>query len=286
MRFLQKLFSVSLIIVTITNHLIGQNNPNRNGYSSETLKSLSKFDSLYSIKNSNKIEQEVEFKMVGEGAFYSEKFKCYVELEEKATNSELIKIVSDLKETIPIRAYAYMAYAYHCDKNKNREVPLNFNFKVSYINGCIGSTVTFNEFKKIVRIRNAYRPYSVSLNPVEYDVIRMENQIRQEQGITLRDTSFFYEAKFIVGTWEVMDSEIKTFNRLIINDSSIYIDNQSDTISFFPYLFINDTVVMMSPLTKEIHKNKIISFNKHQMVLGGIWDWNRKLIYRKIEEKR
>jgi len=135
------------------------------------------------------INSTVEFRNVGEGMRISDKFVLYGKLVKTASEGELLDVVENKQEPKALRAYAYMAYAYQCDSKKRKEKPLNINFKISTLNGCIGYTdVTFPSFKTYIRKRNAYNPdptYFVR-DAEEERVIKEENKIRKEQGIEPR----------------------------------------------------------------------------------------------------
>ena len=100
----------------------------------------------------------------------------------------LILGVADAGKTeIPtMRGYAYMAYALKCDKDKRKEKPLSYSFKLHTLKGCLGYTMTFDRFKKYCRERNGYDPnpkkHLIDPDPEETQVIKEENKIRKEQG--------------------------------------------------------------------------------------------------------
>ena len=70
----------------------------------------------------------------------------------------LLSILNDKTEIPTIRSYAYMAYALKCDKDKRKEKPLSYSFKLHTLKGCLGYTMTFDRFKKYCRKRNGYDP--------------------------------------------------------------------------------------------------------------------------------
>jgi hypothetical protein len=126
---------------------------------------------------------------LGRGEVSRKKFLLYAELVKNTSESELLSILNNVNELNAIRGYAYMAYAYKCDKEKRKEKNLNYSFKLNTINGCVGYTdVSFSEFKKKIRVRNAYdpNPKRTIPDPIEQKVIQEENKIREEQGVPLR----------------------------------------------------------------------------------------------------
>jgi len=63
----------------------------------------------------------------------SEKFNQYVKLYDTATEAELISILGNVSLGIAVRGYVYMAYAFHCDKEKKKEQPLKWTNKDVFI---------------------------------------------------------------------------------------------------------------------------------------------------------
>jgi|GEM_PF-5538273 hypothetical protein len=152
----------------------------RQSLSPETQNVLIQFDSLKTYR--------VEFQYIGEGSSPSNKFKNYIQLCKTATDTELLQILACPTELAAIRAYAYMAYAYKCAAANKKELTLNYNFKVETINGCVGFTLSFAEFKTYCRKRNAYNPNppKIIIPLQEGQVNKQENKIRQEQTLPKR----------------------------------------------------------------------------------------------------
>jgi hypothetical protein len=171
--------STIIFIFLLTNFIYGQN---RQEYSADTKAILSKLDSLLNR------DMQLEFRTVGDGEKLSEKFKLYAKLVKCATEKELLNALNNSKESVSIRGYAYMAYAYKCDSEKKKEQTLNYKFNLHTLNGCVGNDMTFMEFKKYIRKRNMYNPEPKSfvVETQEKKAIVNENKIRKEQGDTLR----------------------------------------------------------------------------------------------------
>ena len=171
--------STIIFIFLLTNFVYGQT---RQEFSADTKTIFSKLDSLLNL------DAELEFRTVGDGGHLSEKFKLYAKLVKCATEKELLVALNNSKESVSIRGYAYMAYAYKCDQEKKKEQALNYSFKLHTLNGCVGSDMTFIEFKKYIRKRNIYNPEPKMfiVDPKEKKAIENENIIRKEQGEPLR----------------------------------------------------------------------------------------------------
>jgi hypothetical protein len=171
--------STIIFIFLLTNFIYGQN---RQEYSADTKAILSKLDSLLNR------DAQLEFRTVGDGGKLSEKFKLYVKLVKYATDKELLDALNNSKESVSIRGYAYMAYAYKCDSEKKKEQTLNYKFNLHTLNGCIGHDMSFFEFKTYIRKRNIYNPEPKSfvIDSNEKKAILNENKIRKEQGEPLR----------------------------------------------------------------------------------------------------
>jgi hypothetical protein len=134
---------------------------------------------LFLVKDST-----LEFKTIGEGGRLSDKYILYGKLLTIASDDELLSILNDKTEIPTMRGYAYMAYALKCDKDKRKEKPLNYSFKLQTLKGCLGYTMTFEKFKKYCRERNGYdpNPKKYFADPEEKKAIKEENKIRKEQG--------------------------------------------------------------------------------------------------------
>jgi hypothetical protein len=188
--FLLLLFSSSVYCQTINIEKL------RQSYSIETRVILHGLDSLIYLDTVNnylrpnfKENFTLEFRKIGESFKTSQKFLLYAKLVNVATEKELLDILNNQNELTVIRGYAYMAYAYKCDQEKKKEKTLNYNFKLNTLNGCEGfNNISFSEFKKDIRVRNAYAPNPTHtvLDSQEIDVRKKENEIRKEQGIPIR----------------------------------------------------------------------------------------------------
>ncbi|MFY9310660.1 MAG: hypothetical protein WAQ28_16565 [Bacteroidia bacterium] len=113
-----------ILVFLFTSSLFGQSDSvkeGRKGYSDYTCAILSKLDSLYRIDTIKGQEDWVEFRRIGEGGSISKKFLLYAELVKNTSESELLSILNNVNELNAIRGYAYMAYAYKCDKEKRKE---------------------------------------------------------------------------------------------------------------------------------------------------------------------
>jgi hypothetical protein len=160
----------------------GQTSPllsSRQKYNHDTKIILSRFDSLFIAKDST-----LEFRTIGEASKLSNKYILYSKLLLVASEDELLSILNNKTEIPTMRGYAYMAYALKCDKEKRKEKPLSYSFKLHTLKGCLGYTMTFNEFKKYCRERNGYdpNPKKYFVDPEEKKAIKAENKIRKEQG--------------------------------------------------------------------------------------------------------
>ena len=164
----------------LTTLLFGQTSDNlqRQTYSDTTKTLLSQLDSIL------KLNPILEFRTVGDGGRHSDKFIIYTKLVGSTTTENLLSILNDSKEFPSTRGYAYMAYAFKCDSQKKKEKKLNYNFKIHSLNGCLGYTMTFNDFKTYCRKRNCYDPNPKNhfADKEEGQVIKVENKIRKEQG--------------------------------------------------------------------------------------------------------
>lgn len=171
--------STILFIFFLTNFAYGQT---RQEYCPDTKTIFSKLDSLLNL------DAYLEFRTVGDGGQPSEKFKLYAKLVKCATEKEMLDALNNSKESVSLRGYAYMAYAYKCDQEKKKEQILNYNFNLHTLNGCIAHDMTFLEFKKYIRKRNIYNPEPKTFVVVanEKNAIENENTIRNEQGEPLR----------------------------------------------------------------------------------------------------
>lgn len=151
----------------------------RQKYTPDTKTLLSRFDSLFIVKDST-----LEFKTIGDGGKLSDKYILYGELLKVANENELLSILDDKAEIPTMRGYAYMAYALNCEKNKQKEKPFNYSFKLHTVKGCLGYTMTFDRFRKYCRERNGYEPNPKRyfVDPEEKKAIKEENKIRKEQG--------------------------------------------------------------------------------------------------------
>jgi hypothetical protein len=173
-----------IFFIFITTFVHGQTSAlssSRQKYTLDTKTILSRFDSLFFAKDST-----LEFKTIGDGGRLSDKYILYSKLLVTASYDELLSILDDKAEIPTMRGYAYMAYALKCYKDKRKEKPLTYSFKLHTLKGCLGFTMTFGEFKKYCRERNGYNPnpksHLIDPDPEETQVIKEENKIRKEQG--------------------------------------------------------------------------------------------------------
>ena len=178
----QKMTRLIIIFLLFTTFAHGQTNAllsSRQKYTPDTKTILFRFDSLFIAKDST-----LEFKTIGEASKLSNKYILYSKLVLVANEDELLSILNDKTEIPTMRGYAYMAYALKCDKDKRKEKPLKYNFKVHTLNGCLGFTMSFEMFKKYCRERHGYDPNPKKYfpDPEEKKAIKEENKIRKEQG--------------------------------------------------------------------------------------------------------
>ena len=180
---MQKL--VFIVVVFFHAFIFGQTS--RENYSNATNAILLRFDSLLCNSTNKQCEDWVESKYVGEGSSISKKYTLYEEIVKCVSEKELLQLLDDTKESVVVRAYAYMAYALKCDEEKRKEKPLTYSFNIKLLIGCKGGSYSFSEFKHQVRVRNLYNPVSrFVFDKKEKEVIMQENEIRQEQGEPLR----------------------------------------------------------------------------------------------------
>jgi len=121
---------------------------------------LTKLNSLTSLVENNVIE----FRVYGNDSMQSEKFIQYMKLYDTASDVELLSVIEGSNTLSPaVRGYAYMAYAFRCDKEKRKEDPLTkfrLDFFVDVQNGYdIQRDMPFSDFKSFCRIGNKYCPH-------------------------------------------------------------------------------------------------------------------------------
>lgn len=177
---------VFIVFVFLHSFIFGQ--ISKENYSNATKAILLRFDSLLCHDVNKPCDDWAESKRIGEGSSVSMKYALYAELIKCASEKELLQLLDNSKELVVVRAYAYMAYALKCDNEKRKEKALTYQFNIKLKIGCKGSSYSFSEFKQKVRVRNLYNPVSkVVFDKEEKQVIKKENQIRQEQGEPLRE---------------------------------------------------------------------------------------------------
>jgi hypothetical protein len=105
----------------------------------------------------------VEFRVYGNDSMRSEKFIQYVKLYDTASESELVSILGIPSLNVAVRGYVYMAYAFHCDKEKRKEKALKYTDKNVFIhvqNGYeIQRDMLFPYFKSFCRMGDKYNPH-------------------------------------------------------------------------------------------------------------------------------
>ncbi len=174
-----------IILIFVSNSLFGQAYKKyRESFSLETKQVLNRLDSLMCRDTLSKCEGQVESRTIGDGGTISKKYLQYAALVNAATEKELLVILDNSKETAAIRGYALMAYVYKCEKDGKKEKLFNYKFNLNMQVGCLGGTYTFPEFNRKIRVRRLYDPipsYFVR-DAIEQEVIRLENEIRKEQG--------------------------------------------------------------------------------------------------------
>ncbi len=122
---------------------------------------LTKLNSLTSSAENNVIE----FRVYGNDSVQSEKFIQYTKLYDIATDAELISVIESCSSELSpaIRGYAYMAYAFRCDKEKRKEDPLTkykLGFFVNVQNGYnLQNDMSFADFKSFCRLGDKYCPH-------------------------------------------------------------------------------------------------------------------------------
>jgi hypothetical protein len=114
-------------------------------YSEQTKQIIKTLDSLYRTDAHKQLTLCVESEYIGDTLVPSEKFKLYTMLINTASRPELISIVNDKSTLIPIRAYAYMAYMYQCDKRMAMSQRFNCTFKVNVLIGNIPKRLSFSD---------------------------------------------------------------------------------------------------------------------------------------------
>lgn len=178
-----RLPTIFLFFTTFVHGQTGTLLSSRQKYTPDTKTILLRFDSLFNAKDSI-----LEFKYIGEASKLSDKYVLYSKLILVANEDELLSILNDKTEIPTMRGYAYMAYSLKCNKDKRKEKPLSYGFKLHTLKGCLGHTITFNMFKKYCRERNGYdpNPKKYFVDPEEKKAIKDENKIRKEQGVNER----------------------------------------------------------------------------------------------------
>ena len=158
-------------------------------YQADVESIIQKMDSILIADSLKNRGYQLESKTIGYSSSKSNIYSFYKELLEASETNELLKIISDSTLKTPIRAYAYMAYAYHVDSLNIREEPTDYNFTVTKFVGCIVRTHTFKDFKTKARVRGLNNPYprKFPISKDEIKAIEIENDIREEQGIPKRD---------------------------------------------------------------------------------------------------
>ncbi len=121
---------------------------------------LTKLNSMTTPVDNNAIE----FRVYGNDSIQSEKFIQYMKLYDTASEVELLSVIEGSNTLNPaVRGYAYMAYAFRCDKEKRKEDPLTkyrLDFFVNVQNGNnIQSDMHFSDFKSFCRLGNKYCPH-------------------------------------------------------------------------------------------------------------------------------
>ena len=83
----------------------------------------------------------------------------------------------------------------------------------------------------------------------------------------------------IKGHWRY--NEGTCFNGLIFGDKTVFVDNRVDTVFTLNYSLSNDTLITWADNPNEKYKNKIISITKDSLVLEGIREISKTIVYKK-----
>jgi len=86
----------------------------------------------------------------------------------------------------------------------------------------------------------------------------------------------------IKGTWYL--NKWTSYHTLIFGDSTVFVDNNVDTVFTLNYFIANDSLITWSGQSNKKNSTRIISINKDTLVLDGIEGVTNKLDYSRIKK--
>ena len=89
--------------------------------------------------------------------------------------------------------------------------------------------------------------------------------------------------KLIKGTWYL--NKWITYHTLIFNDSTVFVDNNVDTVFRLNYSVTRDTLITWTGNFNQVLKNKIMSISSDTLVLDGMREVAVKRIYTRTKNK-
>lgn len=120
--------------------------------------------------------------------------------------------------------------------------------------------------------------------------IRMKNKLLGLAAVLLTVISFTscrlvpkqISSADLIGPWYL--NKWTAYHTLIFSDTTVFVDNNVDTVFTLNYSLSNDTLITWSGQSTQKFKNKIIRLTKEELVLGGTQDITETRTYKRTRE--
>jgi|GEM_PF-5478003 len=103
------------------------------------------------------------------------------------------------------------------------------------------------------------------------------NNLYQAQ-ITQKVSSATLQGKWYLNKWA-------PYHTLMIGDSTIFVDNNVDTVFTLSYSLVADTLITRLPQTGKVCKHKILDITNEHLTLTGIGDLDESRTYSRTKKE-